>query len=127
MRVTAAVIVEGGKLLLARRGPAEKLAGMWELPGGKIETGESPQECLHRELNEELAMEAEIGQVLATTVYHYDHGSFELLAIKARITSGYTLRVHDAVAWTAVREIDELPLAPADVQLLALLTRQGDL
>lgn len=48
--VTAALLFKNGKLLVARRGPEEKLAGMWEFPGGKVEAGETPEECLVREM-----------------------------------------------------------------------------
>jgi len=54
-QVTAAVIIEDGLLFLARRGPVERLSGLWELPGGKLEPGETLQQCLERELLEELA------------------------------------------------------------------------
>lgn len=117
-QVTAAVIIEDGKLLLTRRGPGEKLAGMWELPGGKTEDGETPQECLARELLEELSMTAEVGEVIATTEYHYAHGAFEMLALKTRRTSDYRLSVHDEVRWVSPAEVDALPLAPADVELV---------
>ncbi len=124
-QVTAAVIVEGDKLLLARRAPGEKLAGMWELPGGKVEPGETPQECLRRELLEELSMTAEIGDIVATTVYHYDHGSFDMIAIEAQKTSGFTLSVHDDLRLFARGELERLPLAPADVELIAQLANLG--
>lgn len=120
-QVTAAVIIENSKLLLARRAPGQKLAGMWELPGGKIEDGETPQECLERELLEELSMTAEAGEVLAITVYHYEHGSFEMLAVEARRTSGLQLTVHDDVCWVTRTDIPMLPLAPADVDLISQL------
>lgn len=124
-QVTAAVIIEDGKLLLARRAPDEKLAGMWELPGGKTEAGETPQECLRRELIEELSMTAEVGAVIATTVYHYDHGAFEMLALEVVRTSDFSLSVHDEARWVSLAEADLLPLAPADVELLRKI-RQGD-
>lgn len=120
-QVTAAVIIEEGKLLLARRAPGEKLAGMWELPGGKVEPGESPQECLQRELIEELSMTAEVGEIVATTVYHYAHGSFAMLALEARRTSEFTLSVHDDARLVSRCELDELTLAPADIALIAQL------
>lgn len=124
-QVTAAVIIEDGKLLLARRAPGEKLAGLWELPGGKIEPGETPQECLRRELLEELSMAAEVGDVIASTIYHYAHGSFEMLALQARRTSDFELSVHDRARWVSRTEIEELQLAPADVDLVAQLGHLG--
>lgn len=123
--VTAAVIIENGTLLLARRGPGEQLPGMWELPGGKLEEGESPQECLVRELAEELQMEATAGGVLAQTVYKYEHGEFMMIALQAWRHSDYSLSVHDRAAWFRREQLEGLALAPADVELLALLASRG--
>lgn len=120
-RVTAAVIVEGGRLFLARRPPEDALAGLWELPGGKIEAGETPQECLERELNEELGMTATAGRIVARTIYHYEHGSFELLAIETTRRSGFELRAHDRYAWVGSESLGEYQLAPADVLLMEQL------
>lgn len=124
-QVTAAVIIEGGRLLLARRPPGDHLAGLWELPGGKVEPGESPEQCLERELVEEMNMESEVGELLATTVHHYTHGSFELLAYRTQRTSEYELNAHDRAEWIASVELDEYPLAPADVSLVQHLLSEG--
>jgi (d)CTP diphosphatase len=59
--VVGALVERAGLLLLARRGPAERHPGLWELPGGKVEPGETPPEALRRELSEELGVEARIG------------------------------------------------------------------
>lgn len=124
-QVTAAVIIEDGLLFLARRGPAEKLAGFWELPGGKVEQGESLQQCLERELMEELEMDAVAGNVLAGTTYTYDHGSFEMTAISVTRRSDYRLAVHDLARWVSRDDLQGLDVAPADVALLAELLHQG--
>jgi len=123
--VTAAVLIEDSRLFLARRGPGEKLAGFWELPGGKLEPGESPAECLERELLEELAMRTKIGAVIAETVHVYEHGRFRMLAIKTKRLSGFQLTVHDRFAWVARAELDAYQLAPADVALILKLITGG--
>lgn len=124
-QVTAAVIIENGLLFLTRRGPAEHLPGMWELPGGKLEPAETPQQCLERELAEELEMRASAGDVLATTVYHYDHGEFEMLALSVDRLSDFRLTVHDAACWVTRSDAEALTIAPADVELIAELGRRG--
>ena len=124
-QVAAAVIIEDGLLLLARRGPAETLAGRWELPGGKLELGETPQECLERELLEELAMQAVAGGTLARTAYEYDHGSFEMLALSVTRRSEFEPTVHDLVRWVTRDDLAALEIAPADVALIDELLRTG--
>ena len=123
---TAAVIMEEGRLLITRRPPGDPLAGLWELPGGKIEPGETPQQCLARELDEELNMTAEIGELVARTVYHYNHGSFEMLALEAKRLSTFDLHVHDKFAWVALDRLAEYPLAPADVELARQITVRAE-
>ena len=71
--VTAAVIIEDGRLLLAQRAADDPLAGLWELPGGKVEEGETLQQCLERELMEEMSLRSQAGEVVASTVYEYAH------------------------------------------------------
>lgn len=124
-QVTAAVIIEDELLLVARRGPDGSLPGYWELPGGKVEQGESIQECLARELDEELEMRCRVGDVVATTTYHYDHGSFEVIALEVTRHSGWVLHVHDAVCWVARDEAGGLRLAPADVELVDKIVAAG--
>lgn len=124
-QVTAAVIIEDGLLFLARRGPTEKLPGLWELPGGKLEPGETPQQCLERELLEELAMASEAGIILARTNHVYEHGNFEMLALSVTRLSGYKPTVHDLVRWVPRDDLHTLDIAPADIVLIAELQRQG--
>lgn len=124
-QVAAAVAIHDGRIFIVRRPSGDPLAGCWELPGGKLEDGESPQACLVRELREELDVRAVVGELLATTVFHYAHGSFEMLALETTLASSYRLLVHDAAAWVTRSEIDEYGLAPADVDLLAQLGERG--
>ena len=109
-----------GRILLARRAPGQHLAGHWELPGGKVEPGESLKAALQRELLEELGLVVSVGEELARTVYHYDRGSIELIALATSTSGEVTLMtVHDAVQWFSVDETRALPVAPADIPLLA--------
>lgn len=124
-QVTAAVIIEEGRLFITRRPPGDPLAGLWELPGGKVEPGETPAECLARELAEELDMATTVGDIVARTIYHYDHGSFEMLALTATRLSGFELRVHDESAWVPLSQLSEYPLAPADVELVQQVITPG--
>lgn len=125
--MTAAVIRDGEKVLLAQRKPGDPLAGKWEFPGGKIETGETTEECLMRELFEELGITVRIGRIIAVSPWDYPHVSIELIAFKAEILSGVpTPTDHAAVAWVRQEEVSSWDLAPADVPIAEALLRIGD-
>jgi 8-oxo-dGTP diphosphatase len=122
-QVVCAVIRDPeGRILLARRAPGQHLEGHWELPGGKVEPGESLEAALERELLEELGLVVMVGEELARTVYHYERGSIELIAL-ATTTDGEIdhMAVHDTIHWFAPGETTTLVLAPADIPLLESL------
>ncbi|HEX2947077.1 MAG TPA: (deoxy)nucleoside triphosphate pyrophosphohydrolase [Clostridia bacterium] len=114
--VTAAVIMKDGKVFIARRAPGENSAGGWEFPGGKVEKDETPQECLRRELFEELGIKAEIGEFVCESIYEYPKGTIRLLAYRAEIIDGgIGLSVHDDCRWVPMSELKSYRLLPADV------------
>ena len=116
--VTAAIIERDGCVLLARRSPKSKLAGQWEFPGGKVEEGESLEECLKRELREELGIEAGIGKHFMANDYQYAHGSFRIESFEVEwIRGGITLIDHDKVEWVPIGDLEKYPLLPADVPI----------
>ena len=122
--VTAAVAERNGQFLIARRAPDQKLAGSWEFPGGKVEPGESLQQCLERELLEELGVHSVAGEVLTESLYRYDHGEFLLKAIRVDlIDDQFQLAVHDQIRWLTAEELLKLDLAPADIPIAEFLRR----
>ncbi len=118
-KVAAGILIKDGKILVARRKQGQTHAGLWEFPGGKIEDNETPQECLERELHEELGIKVKSGRIMTECVDRSDHGTFAILAIEAELVSGeITLAVHDAARWVGLEALSNYPLAPADRKLL---------
>ena len=122
VRVTAAIIVSDGRILIAQRHPSDRLAGRWEFPGGKVETGETPEQCLKRELWEELEMHAVIGDYLGSSIYHYDHISIELMAYRA-FSNGASFRLvsHQACQWVRPDQLAAFAFTPADLPFVKRL------
>lgn len=117
--VVAAVIYRDQNLLLARRKSGKSLAGYWEFPGGKIESGETPEKALARELYEEFAVVVSVGKEIATHRHDYEHIKIELIAHETRIESGeLELRDHDAIVWVTPAQARHYKLAPADIPIL---------
>ncbi len=91
---------------------------MWEFPGGKVEPGETLQQCLERELKEELGLTCQVDEEILRSEYVYEHGSFNLVALKTTIRSGdITLSVHDKFDWVPIKDLLSYHLAPADVPI----------
>lgn len=124
IRVAAAVIEHEGRILIARRRPGVHLAGKWEFPGGKIEPGETPEECLVRELREEFTVETEIGPFLGSAVHEYPGRVIELLAYRTRYLSGeFILSCHDEIRWITPDQCRDFDFAEADLFILEHLER----
>lgn len=121
IRVAAAIIEKDGRYLIARK-RVGALAGMWEFPGGKIEQGESPEECLKREIYEEFGMEITVEEYLVTSRYTYPHIAIELLGYHATYRrGGLSLTDHDRIEWVNPAEMVNYTFAPADLPLVSAL------
>lgn len=117
--VTAAFIEKDGKILIARRNQDKHLGGFWELPGGKIEDGESPEDCLKRELFEEFAIQVEVLELIGESYYEYPEKLIKLLGYKVKFLSGnFELKDHDQIIWVTLKQIFNYQLAPADIPLI---------
>jgi mutator protein MutT len=126
--VTAAIIFSRGRVLIARRRSGSSEEGLWEFPGGSLEAGETLQDCLKRELAEELGIETEVGDAVAESSHCDDHGAFRLIALVTRIISGVPTPVaHDEIAWVKIRDLGRYRLAPADVVIAAAIRKRKDL
>ena len=120
LKVSAGVIRDAeGRVLLCQRGYGAQ-EGQWEFPGGKCEAGESYEDCLVREIEEELGVRVETTRVLLQMRYAYPDKVIDFAFVEAGFTQGQLqVREHKAVKWLRAEEIDEKELCPADAQAFA--------
>ena len=118
IKVTAGVIIDRDKVLITRRAPKENFAGGWEIPGGKIEENETPEESLVRELKEELDITVYVGEFCAEVTHKYDNININLLAYYCTIVKGdISITVHDKYKWIRIKDLLKYDLLPADVPI----------
>lgn len=116
IEVCAAVIEHGSRFLLARRPPGGHLAGFWEFPGGKVDVGESIEDCIRREIQEELGREIRVGGRLAVIEHRYPEKIVRLHFLTCFLNGDEVdcPKAEWEYGWFAAGEIPELNLAPAD-------------
>lgn len=118
IRVVAAVIRKDDKIFATQRGYGE-LKGGWEFPGGKIEDGETPQEALKREIEEELDTEISVGELIDTIEYDYPNFHLSMDCFWCEIVEGkLVLKEHEAARWLDRKTMDDVEWLPADVTLV---------
>lgn len=121
VEVVAAVIVDKGKIFVAQRGYGEWI-GYYELPGGKVEPGETDKEALAREIKEELATEVEVGEIVETVEYDYPNFHLTMKCYLCKVIRGeLTLLEHKTAKWLGAEELDSVNWLPADEQLVERL------
>lgn len=119
IQVACAIIEGRGKVLCTQRSATMSLPLKWEFPGGKIDEGESPETCLRRELQEELGIEASVGEALTVTTHTYTLFSVTLYPFICEIRSGeITLHEHHAMVWLPPEELHTLDWAEADLPII---------
>lgn len=125
IEVACAIIEREGKVLCTQRSETMSLPLKWEFPGGKINDEESPEECLKRELAEELGIEVTIGAPLPISTYHYPTFSVTLYPFICKIVSGeIVLHEHAAMSWLSSEELQNLDWAEADGPVIREYQRQ---
>lgn len=122
--VSAGVVLEGGRVLLSRRKRGAHLEGRWEFPGGKAEPGEDPRDALRRELEEELGIDVDVGEIVDVTFHRYedaDKAVLLLFFLATRRPGSPEPRALDVaeVTWADASFLDPAAFPPADVVVLA--------
>jgi 8-oxo-dGTP diphosphatase len=124
IHVTCAIIERDGLVLAARRSRSMRMPLKWEFPGGKIEPGESPEACLHRELMEEMELCVSVKREMPPSMHEYPAFTVTLHPFVCEILSGeVTLNEHHAIAWLKPEELPALDWVEADLAVVAAYRR----
>jgi 8-oxo-dGTP diphosphatase len=120
-RVVAALIVKGGKILICQRTKHQTMPLKWEFPGGKIEEGEQPREALRRELDEELGIDATVGDEVARIRHEYKSGN----SVELRFYVVYEFRgelenrIFKDMQWVERKDLPSFDFLEADLTLVS--------
>ena len=125
--VAAAVIERHGRILVTKRPAGVHLEGHWEFPGGKCGPDETLEQCLVRELREELAVEAAVESELMATCHDYPDRRVELHFFRCLLHGKPRPQMGQEMRWVERRDLAALQFPPADTELITLLTHRPDL
>ena len=123
--VAACALVDAdGRVLLAQRPEGKQLAGLWEFPGGKVEPGETPEQCLIRELQEEIGIETDIPCLAPLTFASHSYDDFHLLMplfVCRRFRGIAQPKEGQVLKWMRPKQMRDYPMPPADAPLIQFL------
>lgn len=123
MLVTCAIIIQNHKVLITQRPLHKSQGGKWEFPGGKVQNGETPEECIVREIMEELDLSIKVEHRLETVNHSYPDLTIELLPLVCRISDGsLTLHEHMAFLWVPIAQLTDTDLCEADRKIISQLS-----
>lgn len=125
LHVTAAVIRQDNRILICQRARDDDFALLWEFPGGKLEEGETPEECIIREITEELGLDIKICSVLAVTKHNDGKQDVHFTFYEADIVRGsMVLNVHEAAVWAPLNTLADFKFMKADRPIVDLLLKK---
>lgn len=125
--VTAGVITQKGKVLIAQRNRHKALGLKWEFPGGKVDPGETERVCLERELKEELKITTRTGPFIGSYSHQYDGFSITIKAYNVDILEGTPTKTeHEQIVWVEINELLDFDLADADIPLASEIIRRSE-
>jgi 8-oxo-dGTP diphosphatase len=120
--VVAALVRQGGRVLMSRRRADQPMPLLWEFPGGKVEPGEAPEAALAREVREELGCDVRVGRIHEVVFHAYPDFDLYMLVYACDVVAGAPAAVQVAeVAWVEAARLPELALLPADYPLARAL------
>ena len=113
------------QILIDRRLPKGTMGGLWEFPGGKVEPGETVQECIKREIKEELGIEIEVGENLISIDHDYPQFKVTLIVHHCRYLGGTPQPIEcDEIRWVRVSQLNQFTFPQANEQIIAALQSQ---
>jgi 8-oxo-dGTP diphosphatase len=122
--VAVALVDVDGRVLIAQRPEGKSMAGLWEFPGGKVDDGETPEQALIRELQEEIGIDVTENCLAPFTFASHRYDDFHLLMplYVCRVWKGMVVAREDqALKWVRALDLKDYPMPPADVPLIAML------
>ena len=124
IEVAAAIIIKDNKILIARRKDNQYFRDKWEFPGGKIEKGETPEECLQREVKEEFDITVRIDSFFMENIFQYPHMKIHLLTYLAYMQSGnLKANEHEEYQWVSTSELNNFDFLEADEPIISRLKK----
>lgn len=119
LKVCCAIIQHDNKVLVAQRSESMLLPLKWEFPGGKVEKGESAEDCIIREIKEELRLEISIVKQLTPVIHHYDSFSLELFPFVCISNTGeFEKAEHKSIVWSTKEDLLSYDWAAADIPIV---------
>jgi 8-oxo-dGTP diphosphatase len=123
IEVVACVTERDGRYLITRRLEGTHLAGLWEFPGGKIRSGEKPEDALRRELDEELGVTADVGEMLESVDWTYPEKQVRIFFFRCAIRGEPRPLQGQEMLWIEAAELPSRNFPEADAQLISRLAR----
>ena len=128
IEVAAGLVFRSGELLITQRRPQDHLGGLWEFPGGKREPGETFEQCLRRELREELAIDVDVDELVETITHSYPEKTVHLRFFRCALVNHEPQAIGcQAVAWIRREQLGDYEFPAADARLLQMLRNRSEL
>lgn len=127
IQVTAAIFCNNKKYLICQRAHNDDLPLLWEFPGGKLEAGETLEQCIVRECKEELDVDIQVLGAFGRTSYFHADKELIFTFFTAEIVGGeLTVNVHEQIKWVSSAQLKDYAFCPADIEIVEKLIMKGE-